>query len=300
MNTVVGERKGASGVRRISAPMADAQDSVQLQTPEHSPPVVRKLLLGASAALAAIVVIGLGDGDVAEWFRAIGGGAAVGYAMSVLRHAAPGDNTVGDVARHFGGGTLIFICAFAVGGATVNLFARDQRLDREAREEVVDFIVGQGFWAGEPSVRDSTVREFGQALRENSPPTVGTESPRQIGVTEAITRAAAENENRLAVEGIVCSRYALVTNDVTESLHYDYTYRLISPGGRDELHVVSAGDYGTIARGATVRVTGVLAATGPRRNSPARNTAFLLGLTDGEAQSAASSPRTDQLCSDTP
>jgi hypothetical protein len=265
--------------------------------------VVRKLVLTVSAALAAVLVIGLGDGAIAAWFRAVGGGAAVGFALSVLWHAKATDKNLGEVSERFGPIALIVICLLGAAGGIINDVAArhrtSQRLSHAARADVLDFISGQGFWAGQPVVRDSAVNEFGAALRHDGRPVPPTQPQRVLGVTYAVTRAPSENEGPLTVEGVVCSRYALVPNALTRSFGFTYVYRLVSPGGRDEIHVVSGGGYTTIARGLMVRVTGLLAATGPRRDNESRNTAFLLGLTSGKPLRPRSSPKTDQLCADT-
>jgi MFS family permease len=264
----------------------------------------RRLVLGASAALAAIVVVGLGDGAVAAWFQAIGGGAAVGFAVAVLIHARATDDDLRAVSKRFGRWTLAFILGLGAAGAVINLFvtrsaAENRRSDR-ARGAVDRFIKGQGFWAGQPAVLDTTVRSFGTALRHRRPPDHPRASQSVLSITQAVTRGPIEGKKPLAVQGIVCSRYALVPNALNQNFGFKYIYRLVSPAGRDEVHVVSGGDYTVIARGRTIRVTGRIAATGPRRDNGARNTVFLMGLTSARGMGAEPAPGADKFCGDTP
>lgn len=264
---------------------------------------VRRLVLGASAALAAIVVVGLGDGAVAGWFRAIGGGAAVGFAVAVLLHTNAADDDLEAVAQRFRAATLVFILALGAAGAVINhvvtTSGAEDRRTRDARNAVGRFIDGQGFWAGRPSILESTVRSFGDALRDRRRPDQPRSSAEGLGITLAVTRGPRYGEKPVTVIGTVCSRYALVPNTLNRYLGFEYIYRLVSPAGRDEVHVVSAGDPTTMSRGRIVSVTGLIAATGPRRNNGARNTVFLMGLGGARGMGAESGGDPDAMCGDT-
>ena len=135
-----------------------------------------KLLATTSALLAAVVLIGLGQGEVGRWFRAVGGGAAVGFAIAVFAKTQRDESgDLREISRRFGWGAIATVVAFAAIGGTVNLVLQHREAkDRHdaqkranlarARAAVSQFVTGQGFWAGQPVVLDSAVKMFGTAL----------------------------------------------------------------------------------------------------------------------------------------
>jgi hypothetical protein len=266
--------------------------------------MLSKLLATTSAVLAAVVLIGLGQGEVGRWFRAVGGGAAVGFAIAVFAETKPSDN--GDlraISRRFGGGAVAIIVVFAVIGAAVNLVLKEiedhrasdaekRRNLARAQAEVSQFVTGQGFWAGQPVVLDAAVKMFGTALDKHkvSPTTMLAPQPgKPADVHHAVVFGPGLplTSGRLPQQkarGIVCARYLLVQNDLTRTFKFQVYYRLVSRHGNDEAHVVARAptDGGEVGRGSEIVVTGVLVASGPRRDNAARNTIFLFSLSSAQ------------------
>ena len=266
-----------------------------------------KLLATTSALLAAVVLIGLGQGEVGRWFRAVGGGAAVGFAIAVFAKTQRDESgDLREISRRFGWGAIATVVAFAAIGGTVNLVLQHREAkDRHdaqkranlarARAAVSQFVTGQGFWAGQPVVLDSAVKMFGTALdRRQVDPTIVKAPPpgKPADIHHAVIFGPGVplSSGRLPgqkVWGIVCARYLLVQNDLTRTFSFEVYYRLVSRHGNDEAHVVAPaptnGDE--LGRGSEIVVTGVLVASGPRRDNAARNTIFLLSLKPAQPRS---------------
>jgi hypothetical protein len=281
--------------------------------------MLRKLLATTSALLAAVVLIGLGQGEVGRWFRVIGGGAAVGFAIAVFAETRPDDS--GDlrpISRRFGWGAVATVVVCAGIAAAVNLvlqhsearMARKERHDAEkranvartdavkranlarAQADVSQFVTGQGFWAGQPVVLDAAVKMFGTALdRQRVRPTImlAPQPGKPAGIHHAVAFGPGVplTRGRLPLQkvwGIVCARYLIVQNDLTRTFSFEVYYRLVSGHGNDEAHVVAPAptSSGALGRGSEIVVTGVLVASGPRRDNAARNTILLLSLSPAQ------------------
>lgn len=245
--------------------------------------LTRPLVAASAALLAAVVLIGLGQGAVASWFRAIGGGAALGFAVAVALksrgHEGEEPESLRKIAEGFGWVALAFIAACGVAGGVLNHISREDAKDARAEVDVASYIQGQVFWAGRPLVVDVAVKRFGRVMRDKA--VTKLERSKHMGVSDAVTEGPAQGEVPLTVKGLVCSRYKLVPTKVSRKLGYTFVYRMVSPGGNNEVHVISTGTRAEIARGNWIEVTGLVAAAGPRRDHGARNTVFLMGVGPG-------------------
>ena len=184
--------------------------------------MTRRLVAASAAALAGIVLIGLGQGAIASWFRAIGGGAAIGFAIAVFIESAPKrartPESLRKIAERFGRLSIAVIVVCAVAGGVVNAVARKQAADEadatardraavaRAHADVVDRPCRRG---SGPAVRGARLR--GQALRSMlrgaTPPTLDGPSH---GREPRGDSGPASGEWPMNVTGLVCSSYALV------------------------------------------------------------------------------------------
>jgi hypothetical protein len=243
--------------------------------------MLSRLFSTSTALLAAVVLIGLGNGAVAGWFRAIGGGAAVGFAIAVFIETKSGEtSTVREISHRFGWGSVVLIGVFAVAGGTINFAVRRHEADKvrtkRARDDVSRYVTEQGFWAGRPVILDTAVKEFGKALLNGRPPKMHA-GGRVLDINAAAIKGPASGDHPLTIKGLVCSRYYLAPSRLNRSFGFRFVYRLVSRDGRNEAYVVSAG-ADDVTRGRSVQVTGLVAAAGPRRDNSARSTVFLMGL----------------------